>query len=116
MFGFYNSPPPKRKAWTFRPLLYYNKGKFTMTVELVGIFNCSNATTDEVKRQVHGEVYDQLFPYMQSQCASLAAASGVPGLMLRKVPIDPNNIAINKKGGPDNDRNPDGGPKLTLLE
>ena len=29
-------------------------GKFTMTVELVGIFNCSNATTDEVKRQVHG--------------------------------------------------------------
>jgi len=53
---------------------------------------------------------------MQSQCASLAAASGVPGLMLRKVPIDPNNIAINKKGGPDNDRNPDGGPKLTLLE
>ena len=91
-------------------------GKFTMTVELVGIFNCSNATTDEVKRQVHGEVYDQLFPYMQSQCASLAAASGVPGLMLRKVPIDQNNIAINKKGGPDNDRNPDGGPKLTLLE
>ena len=40
------------------------------------------------------------FPYMQSQCASLAAASGVPGLMLRKVPIDPNNIAINKKGRP----------------
>ena len=25
MFGFYNSPPPKRKAWTFRPLLYYKK-------------------------------------------------------------------------------------------
>ena len=43
-------------------------GKFTMTVELVGIFNCSNATTDEVKRQVHGEVYDQLFPYMQPGC------------------------------------------------
>ena len=94
-------------------------GKLQQTLrdkEFVGIFNCSNATTDEVKRQVHGEVYDQLFPYMQSQCASLAAASGVPGLMLRKVPIDPNNIAINKKGGPDNDRNPDGGPKLTLLE
>ncbi|MDQ9826298.1 hypothetical protein RFZ44_23670, partial [Acinetobacter sp. 163] len=48
-------------------------GRFTMTVELVGIFNCTGATTDEVKRQVHGEVYDQLFPYMQSQCASLAS-------------------------------------------
>ena len=89
-------------------------GKFTMTVVLVGIFNCTGATTDEVKRQVHGEVYDQLFPFMQSQCASLAAASGVPGLMLRKVPINPDNITVNK-GGPGNDRNPDGGPKLTLL-
>ena len=79
-------------------------GKFTMTVVLVGIFNCTGATTDEVKRQVH----------MQSQCASLAAASGVPGLMLRKVPINPDNITVNK-GGPGNDRNPDGGPKLTLL-
>ena len=47
-------------------------GKFTMSVELVGIFNCTGAVTDEVKRQVHGEVYDQLFPYMQSQCANLA--------------------------------------------
>ena len=56
-------------------------GKFTMSVELVGIFNCTGAVTDEVKRQVHGEVYDQLFPYMQSQCANLAAASGIPGLM-----------------------------------
>ena len=88
-------------------------GKFTMTVELVGVFNCSGATSDEVKRQVHAEVYDQLFPYMQSQCASLAAASGVPGMML---PIDPHNIAVNKAGGPGPDRNPDGGPKLTLLE
>ena len=91
-------------------------GRFTMTVELVGIFNCTGATTDEVKRQVHGEVYDQLFPYMQSQCASLASASGIPGLMLRKAVIDPNNIAVNKAGGPPSDRNPDGGPKLTLLE
>lgn len=93
-------------------------GKFTMTVELVGVFNCTGATSDEVKRQVHAEVYDQLFPYMQSQCASLAAASGVPGMMLRKIPIDPNNIAVNKASnpGPGSDRNPDGGPKLTLLE
>lgn len=90
-------------------------GKFTMTVELVGIFNCSDATSDQVKRQIHGEVYDQLFPYMQSQCAGLATGSGIPGLMLRKVVIDPNNIAVNKGGGPGPDRNPDGGPKLTLL-
>lgn len=91
-------------------------GKFTMTVEMVGAFNCSGAVTDEVKRQIHTEVYDQLFPFMQSQCANLSAASGVPGLMLRKVTIDPDSIAVNKAGGaPGNDRNPDGGPKLTLL-
>ena len=92
-------------------------GKFTLSVELAGVFNCSGATTDEVKRQIHLEVYDQLFPYMQSQCATLTAASGLPGLMLRKASIDPNSIAVNKAGGGGggNDRNPDGGPKLTLL-
>ena len=89
-------------------------GQFTLTLELVGVFNCTGATSDEVKRQVHGEVYDQLFPYMQAQCASLAASSGIPGLMLRKAVIDPNAIAVNKAGG-GSDRNPDGGPKLTLL-
>lgn len=89
-------------------------GQFTLTVELVGVFSCTGATSDEVKRQVHGEVYDQLFPYMQAQCASLAASSGIPGLMLRKAVIDPSTIAVNKAPG-GSDRNPDGGPKLTLL-
>jgi preprotein translocase subunit SecB len=90
-------------------------GKFTLSVEIVGIFNCSGAVTDDVKRQIHGEVYDQLFPHLQAQCSTLAAASGIPGLMLRKAAIDPNSIAINKGGAPGSDRNPDGGPKLTLL-
>ena len=89
-------------------------GKFTMTIEMVGVFSCSEAYQDEVKRQIHGEVYDQLFPYMQSQVTALAAGAGMPGLMLRKASIDPNSIAVNKAPkGPD--RNPDGGPKLTLL-
>ena len=91
-------------------------GKFNLNVELVGVFSCTGATEDEVKRQIHAEVYDQLFPYMQSQCANLAASSGLPGLMIRKVEIDPNSISVNKGGnGGGNDRNPDGGPKLTLL-
>lgn len=90
-------------------------GKFTLTVEMVGIFNCTNATSDEAKRQIHGEVYDQLFPFMQSQCATLAAGSGIPGLMLRKMAIDTNSITVNKGGPKGPDRNPDGGPKLTLL-
>lgn len=34
-----------------------------------------------------------------------------PGLLLRKVPIDPNSVAVNKGGGPGPDRNPDGGPQ-----
>lgn len=90
-------------------------GKFTLSVELAGVFSCTGATTDEVKRQVHLEVYDQLFPYMQSQCATLTASSGLPGLMLRKAAIDPNSVSVNKGGGGGGDRNPDGGPKLTLL-
>ena len=91
-------------------------GKFTMTIEMVGVFSCTEAYKDEVKRQIQGEVYDQLFPYMQSQVTALAAGAGMPGLMLRKASIDPNSIAVNKAPkGPGPDRNPDGGPKLTLL-
>ena len=90
-------------------------GKFTMTVVLVGIFSCTGATTDEVKRQIHGEVYDQLFPYMQSECASLSAASGIPGLMLRKVPINPDNITVNK-GGPGGTVTPTAAPSSPSCE
>lgn len=93
----------------------YAGGRFTLTVDLTGLFSCTDATTDEVKRQIHGEVYDQLFPYMQAQCASLAASSGIPGLMLRKAVLDPNRVSVGKVGAPSSDRNPDGGPKLTLL-
>ena len=50
---------------------------------------------------------------MQAQCSALAGASGIPGLMLRKLEMDPNNISVGKNGP--SDRNPDGGPKLTLL-
>jgi hypothetical protein len=81
----------------------------------VGVFNCFGATTDEVKRQVHGEVYEQLFPHLQAQCSTLAAASGIPGLMLRKGVIEPGSISVNRGKQPPTDRNPDGGPKLTLL-
>ena len=88
-------------------------GKFTMSVDLGGVFSCTGATEDEVKRQIHQEVYDQLFPFMQAQCSALAGASGIPGLMLRKLEMDPNNISVGKNGP--SDRNPDGGPKLTLL-
>ena len=92
-------------------------GKFTMSVELVGVFSCTGATNDEVKRQIHAEVYDQLFPFMQAHCTSLAAGSGIPGLMIRKIDMDPSSISVAKNGSPDRDpdRNPDGGPKLTLL-
>ena len=71
-----------------------------MTVELVGIFNCSGATTDEVKRQVHGEVYDQLFPLYAVPVHESGGGVGIPGLMLRKVPIDPNSVAVNKGAVP----------------
>lgn len=92
-------------------------GKFTLSIELTGVFSCEGAVDDETKRQVHAEVYNQLFPFMQCQCAALTASSGIPGLMLRRATLNADNITVNRRPGPDggNDRNPDGGPKLTLL-
>ncbi len=89
--------------------------QFTMTLELVGVFDCTTAVNDEIKREIHGEVYDLLFPYMQAQCATMAGSSGIPGLMLRKVSIDPEQIAVNHAQKKEPERNPDGGPKLTIL-
>jgi len=84
--------------------------KFHLTVDIIGIFRCDNMFTDEQKKIIHSEVYDQLFPYVQAIVQTIAASSGIPGLMLRKEEIHLDQVAVNRP-----DKNPDGGPNLTLL-
>lgn len=52
--------------------------QFTMTVELVGVFDCTTAVTDEIKREIHAEVYDLLSPICRHSVPIWQAAPAFP--------------------------------------
>ena len=69
---------------------------FSVTVQVLGFFNCGKVKTDIEKKNVHAEAYDILFPYMQSIIAELTTKAGMPPFMLEKVNIDFSAIEIAK--------------------
>lgn len=64
--------------------------------EIVGIFRLDGMESDEDKREVHIQCYNQLFPYLQSTLSFVAASSGMPGFLLQKRPIDPEHILLSR--------------------
>ncbi len=64
------------------------------SVDMVGAFACENVETDEDKKQVHAQCYDQLFPYLQSVLQTLMQSSGIPGFTLRKAVMNPENVRV----------------------
>lgn len=73
--------------------------KLFVSVDMIGAFSCQGVETDEDKKQVHAQCYDQLFPYVQSTTNSLMAASGIPGFQLRKATINTDHVQVGKKPG-----------------
>ena len=69
---------------------------FFLSVEMLGVFKCEGVETEEDKKEIHTQCYDQLFPYMQSEVSHLCTASGMNGLVLRKAKIDPSQVVFNK--------------------
>lgn len=67
-----------------------------LSAELVGAFACEGVATDEDKKQVHTQCYDQLFPYAQTTITSLMAASGIPGFQLRKPRMDTDKVVVGQ--------------------
>lgn len=70
--------------------------RFSVTVQVLGFFNCGKVENDTDKKNVHIEAYDILFPYMQSIVADLTTKAGVPPLILEKMNIDFSTIEIAK--------------------
>lgn len=74
-----------------------------LSAELVGAFTCDGVVTDEDKKQVHTQCYDQLFPYVQNTVTTLMNASGIPGFQLRKAVMDADRVVVgqnpNNQGG-----------------
>lgn len=67
-----------------------------ISVDLIGAFACENVETDEDKKLVHTQCYDQLFPYMQSTVTNLMTASGIPGFQLRKAKMNAENVQVGQ--------------------
>lgn len=63
--------------------------------EIVGIFRLDGLESDEDKRAVHIQCYNQLFPYLQSTLSFVAASSGLPGFLIQKRPMDPKQVLLN---------------------
>ena len=69
---------------------------FFLSVEILGVFQCEGVETEEDKKIVHTQCYDQLFPYMQTQVSQLCTASGMNNLVLKKAKITPDQVLFTK--------------------
>lgn len=71
--------------------------KLFVSAEIVGFFVVDGVIDEETKKDAHVQCYDQLFPFLQTVISQTATASGMPGFMLKKVPINRNNINLSNK-------------------
>ena len=62
---------------------------FFLSVEMLGVFKCEGVESEEDKKQIHTQCYDQLFPYMQSEvshlCTTYFSDSDGRGILLVSV-------------------------------
>lgn len=70
---------------------------FSVLLRIVGIFSFDRIDSDEDLKHIHAESYDMLFPYAQSMMSELTTKSGIPPLMLEKVPMDFGVIKLSRE-------------------
>lgn len=95
-FNVNYSPDGKQAVATLSQSLKDNMDgtMFLCSVEMKGIFTLSGELTEESKKALHVQCYDEMFPYVQRQVRDLCASSGIPNMMLRKAKINPENVAV----------------------
>lgn len=73
--------------------------KLFLSVDVVGVFDCEGIVTDDDKKEIHIQCYDQLFPYVQSTFSTLLSSSGINGFQLRKAQMTPDKIQTGQNPG-----------------
>ncbi len=71
--------------------------KFFVSIELAGVFEIVGEVTDEDKREIHVRTYQQVFPYAELLVKQVCAAGGMPGFMLLRHKMNPNDVAMSRK-------------------
>ena len=72
-----------------------NPDMFNIGIEMVGIFSCEGIHEDKDKQLAHVQVYNYLFPYVQSMVADLSVKAGLPPFMLEMARIDLETVDVN---------------------
>ena len=72
--------------------------KLFLSGEIVGVFRLEGVVTESDRQHAHVQCYQQLFPFLQSAIANLAACSGMPGFLIQKKNIKPQDIIFTPKG------------------
>lgn len=67
---------------------------FSITIEMIGFFECDDLSTDEDKRQAHVMAYNLLFPHLQAFIRELTVQAGLPPLMISPSPPEAENIKL----------------------
>lgn len=68
---------------------------FSLTVEMLGLFNCEELSTQEDKRQAHIRAYELLFPHMQAFIRGLTVQSGLAPLLVSPDPPKEEEVEFN---------------------
>lgn len=70
--------------------------KFFVSVEMVGVFDIVGPVTDEDKKDIHVQTYQQLFPYAEVLVKQLCAAGGMPNFVFLRHRMSRDRVAIKQ--------------------
>ena len=70
--------------------------RFFVSVEIIGIFEIVGPVTDEDKKDIHVQTYQQLFPYAEVLAKQLCAAGGMPNFALLRQKMSRNQVVIKQ--------------------
>lgn len=71
--------------------------KFFISLELVGLFEITGVVSDEDKKDLHVQTYQQLFPYAELLARQTCAAGGMPSFALLRQKMSREQVSVNKK-------------------
>ena len=70
--------------------------KFFVAVEMIGVFDIVGPVTDEDKKDLHVQTYQQLFPYAEVLVKQLCAAGGMPNFVLLRNRMSRDRVVVKQ--------------------
>lgn len=78
-----------------------NQNPFEMRIEMVAHFTYEPG---DDKAEIHTDSFDQIFPFLRQLVHTATSYTGMPGLMLPIIKLNPNTVRVNNRE--DNEASP----------